>query len=278
MANTKRPTTWKNLGLRVASALVLVAICALPIYLGGALWALLVFVIGLRVIWEWVTMTDPTRQPMSYFVPMAGFTICVTYAYLGYTGYAAIALFLTAFAAFAEKSMRLRDGDSNWAAFGVFYIFLPCLAAIFLRDGGAGLASPGFRLMLYIILVVVAADTGAYFGGSYFQGPKLAPKLSPKKTWSGLISGIIAGMIVGAACSVFMVCGPFISAALAFPIVILSVCGDFLESSFKRRMNVKDAGDILPGHGGLLDRLDSFMVTLPVIAFISFFWPFASIV
>jgi len=172
------------------------------------------------------------------------------------------ALAIAAIVAYFER--RRRDGEAIWAPFGVIYLILPCIAMIALRGSGFGIHDRGFKLLAFIILIVIAADVGAYFGGRYFQGPKLAPKLSPKKTWSGLFSGLLAGVLMGFAYGYFLKMGSVIGAMIAIPIVLLSVAGDFMESGIKRRMNVKDAGDILPGHGGLLDRLDSLILVVIV--------------
>ena len=117
-------------------------------------------------------------------------------------------------------------------------------------------------MLIYVLLSIPFA----YFGGSYFQGPKIAPKLSPKKTWAGLISGMIGGAIIAALLSNGLKMGPVTAAIISAPVVIISVIGDFLESTIKRRMDVKDAGDILPGHGGFLDRFDAFIFVIPFLA------------
>jgi phosphatidate cytidylyltransferase len=142
-----------------------------------------------------------------------------------------------------------------------------------LRGNDIGFSAPGFLILIFLIAIVAAADTGAYFGGSYFKGPKIAPKLSPKKTWSGFISGFIAGSIMGAVCAFFSGFDPVMGALLAMPVTILSVLGDFLESGLKRRLEVKDTGDLLPGHGGLLDRLDSLLMVVVGVSIVLFFLP-----
>jgi phosphatidate cytidylyltransferase len=131
--------------------------------------------------------------------------------------------------------------------------------------------------MCYIIFIVIGADVGAYLGGSYFKGPKLSPVISPNKTWSGFISGLTLGLILGGLTGYFANMGMIFSLSFAVPIVLLSVVGDLFESGIKRVLKVKDTGELLPGHGGLLDRLDSLMFAVLggviILYFIPDIWP-----
>jgi phosphatidate cytidylyltransferase len=120
------------------------------------------------------------------------------------------------------------------------------------------------NLMLFLLLLVVAADVGAYFGGRTFGKHKLAPQVSPGKTWEGVYGGLIAGALL-AVIGVFwfrMSIAPFI--ALCVVVVIASVIGDLTESLFKRHAGLKDSGSLLPGHGGVLDRIDSVTAAAPL--------------
>ena len=173
--------------------------------------------------------------------------------------FALIAVAVTTVLAAAERARR---GGLLWSGLGFLYIVIPSMAIVGIRGVENGFATEGFAKLLYVILIVVAADVGAYFGGSYFKGPKLSPKLSPNKTWSGFFSGLVSGALIGGIVGHIIGIGFVFGFGLAIPIVILSVLGDLLESGVKRRLNVKDAGDLLPGHGGLLDRLDSLMMAI----------------
>lgn len=268
--SAKPKPTWKNLGVRIVSALILIAICLAPFYFGGPLWAVLIVLLGARLIWEWVHISDPTPSKLSYIIPILGVVICVTYIYLGAPVSAFIAaLFITVFA-MIERAPR---SGGLWSGLGFLYICVPAMLIVSLRGNEIGFSAPGFLILIFLIAIVAAADTGAYFGGSYFKGPKIAPKLSPKKTWSGFVSGFIAGSVMGAVCAFFSGFPPFTGALLAMPVVILSVLGDFLESGLKRRLEVKDTGDLLPGHGGLLDRLDSLLMVVVGVSIVLFFAP-----
>lgn len=263
MSETPKPKTWKNLGARFVTAVIFALVCFVPFYFGGTPWAIFVVILGVRLIWEWVKMTDPKSGWPALAIPLAALIVAITYQYSGKVPWVVPALLVAALLAFLERQRR--DGEKIWAPFGVIYLALPCVAMIALRGDGTGFADHGFKLLAFIIMIVIAADVGAYFGGSYFQGPKLAPKLSPKKTWSGLVSGVIAGALMAALCSFGLKMGPLTAVLFSIPVVLVSVLGDFLESAIKRKMEVKDAGDILPGHGGLLDRLDSLILVVLVL-------------
>lgn len=250
---------FKNVGVRAATALLFAAICIPPLYFGGWPWAVLVALLGGRMMWEWVRMSDPVPTRLAFILPIIGVVIACFYMAdfdmaKQNLGFAVIAVAIAALLAAAERARR---GGLLWAGLGYLYIVIPSLAIVGLRG-----SESGFTKLIYVILIVVAADVGAYFGGSYFKGPKLSPKLSPNKTWSGFFSGLIFGALLGGLVGHFIGLGFTLGFGLAIPIVILSVLGDLLESGLKRRLNVKDAGELLPGHGGLLDRLDSLMMAI----------------
>lgn len=206
-------------------------------------------------------MSDLNASMFAYLFPILGLWISLI-LYRHDPKFAAISVVIFAALAIIERTRR---GRPLRAGFGFLYITVPSLFIIFLRGSGAGPDAPGFSLLLAIIMVVIAADTGAYFGGSYFKGPKLAPKISPKKTWSGFICGTIFGMLVGGLVMQYLSGAFWMGVFWAIPTVFLSVIGDFVESWLKRRMMVKDAGGVLPGHGGVLDRLDSLMLVVVVL-------------
>jgi len=267
--------TWKNLGIRVTSAIILALICMAPFYFGGWLWAVLAALFTVRVSYEWVRMSDPTATRLSYILPVLGILVSSIYAVQSLWLYAGLTVIITAWLCAAER-MR-RQGGAQWAGLGLLYILIPCLTIIGLRGNAVGFDTSGFKTLFFIIAVVVSADVGAYFGGSYFKGPKLSPKLSPNKTWSGFFSGLILATLIGAAVTFFMTGNFVLGLFMAIPVVLLSVGGDLFESGLKRRLQVKDTGELLPGHGGLLDRLDSLMAAsvgfaLIILAFPSI-WP-----
>jgi len=222
-------------------------------------------------------MTDKSKTSLAYFIPLITLIAAVYCQVSGYGNYLYPIIGGGAVLAFAERILR-KGSEPYWAPFGVIYVILPCITAIMLRGSEVGFEASGFKVMLYLMIAVMAADVGAYFGGSYFKGPKLAPKLSPKKTWSGLMSGIVFGVAFGALVGLLLKMGPGKAALLAIPIVLVSVFGDFLESGVKRRMNVKDASDLLPGHGGILDRVDSLLMVMIAAHIVYYFYNFMELV
>lgn len=265
----KKPI-WKNVGTRAITALLFAAICMLPLYYGGWVWVLLVSLLGGRMMWEWVTMSDSAPTKLAFIFPIIGVVVANFYAAQELWLLALITILIAAMIAAFERARR---GGLMWAGLGYLYIIVPCVAIVALRGMEPGFATEGFTKLIYIISVVVAADVGAYFGGSYFKGPKLAPKLSPNKTWSGFISGLLFGIVMGGLVGVTIGLRLNVALLIAIPIVIFSVLGDLLESSLKRILNVKDAGNLLPGHGGVLDRLDSLMLAVVAATVFLFFVP-----
>jgi len=149
---------------------------------------------------------------------------------------------------------------SGGVALGVGYIGTAAIALLFLRE-----QPQGFLLALWTLVIVWATDIGAYFAGRRIGGAKLAPSISPNKTWAGLVGGMLAAAIVGGLIA-YAAQLPAMALWLAAPLAVVAQLGDLLESGMKRRAGVKDSGKILPGHGGLLDRIDGMLPVAIVVA------------
>ena len=156
-----------------------------------------------------------------------------------------------------------KSKDYGWIFWGLLYIGVPTLSFLWVYE-----FEKGHQIILWMLFIIWGSDTGAYLIGSLLKGPKIAPSISPKKTWSGFLGGALCGEGVGILTgngfgfnsrSVFF---------LALGVVFCAVLGDLFESYLKRQRKVKDTGDFIPGHGGLFDRLDSTLATLPLIALV----------
>lgn len=153
-----------------------------------------------------------------------------------------------------------------WMALGSIYIILPQLALIEIRQQGRW-------LLLWVLFLVWATDSGAYFAGRLIGGPKLAPRISPKKTWAGLAGGMLAAALVGWAIRHGQAQGALHLAMLSALLAVVAQAGDLAESGLKRYFGVKDSSQLIPGHGGVFDRLDGLLAVAPVAAALTLFWP-----
>lgn len=220
-------------------------------YLGDWPFATFWAIAAVVVMWEWIGLTCGPSHRLLVVSGAVGLMIAAVEFWLQRPVAAMLLIGLGALAAaiFAPRERRL------WVISGVAYAGVMLLAPLWLR------ADPRFGLaaILLIFAVVWSTDILAYFGGRAFGGPKLCPAISPKKTWSGAVSGALGAMV--AAIALLKLFGSFnwiAIAALALVLSAVSQGGDLLESWVKRRFGAKDASHIIPGHGGLMDRLDGF--------------------
>ena len=158
---------------------------------------------------------------------------------------------------------RVGSRCALWFALGVFAILPAGLSLVWMR----ALEPEGLGLICWVMAVVWVADSAAYGVGRTIGGPLLAPRISPSKTWSGLVGGLVGACLIGGLVAMLLGHGGFALAALAGLLVGgASGLGDLFESYFKRRFKAKDSGGLIPGHGGVLDRLDSLLAAAPVTA------------
>lgn len=227
-----------DLPVRFASAIVMLVLAGGALWLGGWFWTAFVVLLALGVLWEWNKLI----------------------------------------ARFGRKGLN----ETLWFFAGVVYIGGAAIAMLAVRNGRQVLPFDpqqwGYRpleVLIVFILPIIAVDVGAYFAGRAIGGPKIAPKISPAKTWAGLGGGATLAALLGVAVELAdfgPAAAPGTSAlALAMAVVggvliaVMAQIGDFFESWMKRRAGVKDSGNLIPGHGGLFDRLDGFLAVFFVL-------------
>jgi phosphatidate cytidylyltransferase len=257
---------WSNLGLRVASAVVLIPAALAAAWFGGWLFLVVIAIAVALLSIEWGGMSAP-KAPIRV---SAAVTVAVLSAvFLGHEGHFGLAwiavLVGAAAAALIARGVAERPSD---AALGVLYIAPACVCLVWLRDVDQVMSAQGHWWTMMLFAVTWAADVGAFAVGSTLKGPKLWPRFSPNKTWSGFIGGLLAAMATGTLMSALSVFQLNLVAAGLIGLVVgfATMAGDLWESALKRRFGVKDSGDLIPGHGGLLDRVDGLMFAVVVMA------------
>ena len=237
---------WGDLQTRVGSAIVMLLIGGVEVWLGGQPFALLVAILTGAMVWELATMARPLLPRENIYLGLVA-------------------------------SLTLMAALNTAPAFSIFFLVIPAVALLFpstadriifavyggvIMAAGYGLVvlrdTAGASVLLWLILVVIASDILGYFAGRSFGGPKFWPAISPKKTWSGTVAGWIGAGLVGLAFVLFVDAGwalILLSAVVAFA----GQLGDIAESWVKRRTGVKDSSNLIPGHGGVLDRFDALI-------------------
>jgi phosphatidate cytidylyltransferase len=251
-----------DLLVRFCSALVLAPLAILTAYLGG--WIYLVFWAGaaLLVLWEWTSLVSGVDRrgvlitggaSVAMAALLAGVSVSATGEAHDTRFWAAVTILAlggVGTAALAAREQRL------WTAAGIPYAGCLGIAPIVLRSD----VELGFLAIVFLFAIVWATDIVAYFSGRLIGGPRLSPRISPKKTWSGAVGGTVAAAAAGI--GIALAAGLSGKAEIGILSVLLSVVsqvGDLMESAVKRRFGAKDSSQLIPGHGGLMDRLDSFV-------------------
>jgi phosphatidate cytidylyltransferase len=251
----------RNLLMRVVAALVLAPLTIAIAYAGGWLWALLVMLTAAGLYVEWLMIVGAARNRLAIAIGIAAFAVS---GFCLMTGRVEIAV--VAIAVGGVVAAVVGAGQQRWVAAGLVYAGLALVASVLVRLD----VTAGFLALVFVLLVVWVTDIGGYFAGRGLGGPKLWPRVSPKKTWAGAVGGLAGSLIVASAFAAFDFGGAAPLLLLATVLSVVSQLGDLFESAVKRNFGVKDSSHIIPGHGGLLDRLDGFVAAIVVAALIGF--------
>ena len=256
-----------DLKLRALTGVTMIVVAIAALIAGGPWFVLFWLAAAIVLNWEWQVMSKAADSRIALAVGNIALVIAATLA-ARLDGWNALAVVIAGMAAVTFFAPAEKKG---WAAAGMAYagIFIVCLCVI--RPAMAGPIERPFdvRAIVWLFAVVWGTDIMAYFGGRLIGGPKLWPRVSAGKTWSGTIVGIVSGALFGLAVAAIQ---PIVPVAV-LPILALglgaaaaSQAGDLLESSVKRRFGVKDSGWLIPGHGGVMDRLDGFIAAAVFVA------------
>jgi phosphatidate cytidylyltransferase len=242
---------------RVTVGVILAVVAAIELWLGGFAFWVLVTIAGLIMLSEFAGLLKSSERDRK----LAMFALCIPLGLI--SPLAAGAGFFAAGALFGMAiAVHLVSQDWRLGA-GLLYVGIPTFALIWLR------ARPedGLLLAFWALSLVWATDIGAYFSGRAIGGPKIAPSISPNKTWAGLVGGMVSAVLLSFVLNKFFGL-PEMLVILSPLLTIFAQVGDFFESWMKRRAGVKDSGTLLPGHGGVLDRLDGLVTSAPIAALV----------
>ena len=253
-----------DLGLRLVSAVVLAALALGALWAGGWLFAAFWLVAGVAIVWEWQHLVG--GQALNLRLVVGAATIAVS-AGLASLGQGEVGLALVMACSLLCAWLAGRD-KALWSGVGVFYAGALVVSVCLLRNS----LFHGAAAILWLFAVVWGTDIMAYFGGRLIGGPKLWPRVSPGKTWSGFCVGVVSGAAAGCAVALYATTPGELS---LLPLVVLGLLaamvsqgGDLFESAIKRRFGAKDSGRVIPGHGGVMDRLDGFIFAAAFAALI----------
>ena len=278
MEPNKNNKFWESLFLRILSVLVLLPITLGALWYGSPYFEALVSIIAVFTSFEWVHLICHKSKLRDDLLNRLTFLFMITLVglvfFLSIGNYPlAILTFMSIFASMYVIRRKVEGNTHLWWGLGIFFLGIPYLCILWMRS----MPEIGREIVFYLLFIVIITDSLAFFAGNYFKGPKLAPKISPNKTWSGSIAGILGAGILGALSPLTFGFEAFAKFSpkligLAVILAIASQIGDLLESWAKRHFGVKDSSNLIPGHGGFLDRLDGFLGATPILALMAYFF------
>jgi len=260
-AGPRQSAGWRDLGIRTLSSAILIPAVLLDIWLGDTWFHLLIALIAVMMAREWTNIVHDRSS--AQFALHAAAALCGAFLPLSLGWLPTLAVI----AAIGVLSLTLAVIHSRtiniWVLSGVAYVGLPAMAFVILR----GESQAGMLTIMWLFAVVWAADICAYFAGRLIGGPRLAPIISPKKTWAGLLGAIAGGMAAGIAVAHGMGLVNLVPLGLLGGVLaLIEQMGDLFESALKRHYGVKDSGRLIPGHGGILDRVDGLVAASLALA------------
>ena len=256
---------FRNFLVRSLSTAVITPIVGYILVIGGDYFSLFISILGAVMIWEMARAIFGSAHSRFLIMLSIGFGVVILLTGLR-IGILLLSTFVLLFlVSFSIYCLVIKQADkiTKFLICSLF-IVIPCTLFLWLRE------TKELIILFWILSCVIATDIGAYVVGKIIGGAKLAPKISPNKTWSGLFGGVTASAFTGLGFSVFWMEKHFKFVCLSLLIAIVAQMGDLLESRFKRKYSLKETSNIIPGHGGIMDRLDGHMAAVTFIALISF--------
>ncbi|MEM7123330.1 MAG: CDP-archaeol synthase [Pseudomonadota bacterium] len=251
---------------RIISALILIPLAVAVVLLGSWWFAGAILIISAMMLYEWFGVTGAKA------LWAATAALIAIWVAIAAHGSVALSIYLLIMGSIGSAFICLvRGGEevAKWVAIGLAYISIPMVALIWLIE-----TPNGSWVVLWLLVVVWVTDIAAYTAGRLIGGPKLAPAISPGKTWAGALGGLIGAVVVAVFATPYMLAMESTDAVLlAAALSVVAQCGDLAESWFKRRFDKKDSGTLIPGHGGVMDRVDGLVAAAPVLAIVIAFSP-----
>jgi phosphatidate cytidylyltransferase len=252
--------------LRINSALVLAAFALTLTYVSPHAFAILITLFITAMAWEWGRLVRGKGFDPAFGVQLAATAIAAWTTVEGCPGCGLLTVLIGTMAVFVIRSLSVNMTEAWWSAGGVYYAGIPAISLVWIR----GDEQFGWLAILYLFAIVWTTDTAAYIFGRAIGGPKLAPRVSPKKTWSGFLGGALCAALVGSLFGAWMGETDLVKlASLSLVLAVAAQLGDLGESAMKRIFGTKDSSGLIPGHGGVLDRIDGLIFVAFTAALLS---------
>ena len=262
------PIKTRNLLTRVISALVMLPIAVYIILGGGLAFFVLIGLLTVIILSEWNGICENKAFSLLFLV-QAVCSVLLLWQIEWNSPYFILS-FLCSIVSIVAVSYVIK-AKIFWSLFGFLYAFVPSVSFLLISNSSGG------EIVLWMMIVIWSMDTGAYFAGKNIGGPKMSPTISPNKTWSGLVGGTLTAMVFGSLYAYYMndknitlFEDATILLILSGLFAILSQIGDLVESAVKRKFSVKDSGAIIPGHGGVMDRVDGVLFVAPAVLVVTY--------